>query len=169
MTIQELVPVTIDGIKFKIMQFVWKESLRLEKKSLFILAPILDLLGELKGVKETSSLMDLKLDNLGGILQKALMALDDPFDYITEMIKLCYYPKKNKNGIQEILLDNEQDINECFHGKTITAIKLCIEVMKVNKFAFIEGLGGIGSITGIFKNIISETMESSNESEILED
>jgi hypothetical protein len=156
---RKLIKVNIDGIDFKIMEFVWKDSLKLEKKTLSLFAPVLDILGSLESDEKSKSLLDMKINNLGTILQKTLLSMEDPFDYIREMICCTYYPKKNKSGIQEVLLDNDEIINEVFHGKTLLAVKLCIEVMKANKFAFIEGLGGIGNITGIFSNLMKGTKE----------
>lgn len=154
---RELVNKKVDDIDFKIMEFTWKESLTLEKRTLEIISPALDLFGSLKNnLKEGGNLLDLEVNDLGAVFQKVLLSLNEPFDYIKSMIVNTYWSKRNKSGIIDVQLDNDEIINEVFHGKTLTAIKLCIEVMKVNKFAFIEGLGGSGILTSTLKNMQEE-------------
>lgn len=154
---RELINKNVDGIDFKIMEFTWKESLALEKRTLEIVSPALDLVSSLKNcMKQGASFLDLDIKGLGNIFQSMLLSMDDPFEYIKSMVKNTYYPKRNKNGVLDTQLDNDEIINEVFHGKTLVAVKLCVEVMQVNKFAFIEGLGGLGNLTGIYNNIKNE-------------
>jgi len=85
--------------------------------------------------------MDLK--RLGSILRKVLLSFrkEDPFAYAKKMLAQTFFHDSEKGNL---LLDNIQNINAVFTGKTLTCMKLLIEVMKANNFAFIEGLGGKG-------------------------
>ena len=120
---REIIEKNVDGISFKIMEFEWRESLALEKRTLEICSPALDLISSLKNsLKKGDSFLDLEIKDLGEIFQKILLSMDDPFEYIKSMIRNTYYPKRNKSGIIDLKLDNDEVINEVFHGKTITAI-----------------------------------------------
>lgn len=142
MSIQSI-PVNIDGMKFNIQQFKFRDAIKLEAQTLSILAPGLDLLSGFDGLDS-----EIDLGDLGNILKKILFTLrdEDPFEYIKSMTVNTFYNEK-------VQLNTDDAIDEIFHGKTITCMKLLFEIMKVNKFAFIEGLVGNGlNIIGTLKS-----------------
>ena len=158
----EVIPKTIDGMQFNIQQFTFQDSIDLETKTLSILAPGLDMLKSFKGIDE-----EIDLGDLGSTIQKILFTLkvENPFGYICDMVRNTSFV----NGKENPLLDNVQTINQVFHGKTLTCMKLLLEIMKVNKFAFIEGLVGKGmNITGILQGITKKSNINDGNMEVLE-
>jgi len=151
----ETIKVNIDNDTFYIQQFIWEECVELETITISILSPALDMLEGLKNITNENGETDFDLKNLGMVLQKILFSLrkENPFAYIKRMVNNTFF--EGEKGSKE-QLNNDKTINRVFHGKTITCMKLLIEIMKANKFAFIGGLVGSGlNIIGIFKNISS--------------
>lgn len=143
----ESIEVVVDDMPFTIQQFKFKDAIYLEAKTMKILAPALNMLESYTGIDN-----EMSLDGLGSVLTDILTALvnDDIFEYMKQMMRQTYYT----GGQSTFLLNTEDQINKTFHGKTITAFKLLFEIMKANKMAFIEVLGGNGlNITGILKNM----------------
>ena len=154
--------VTIDGERFNIMPFPWDETLELDTTTMSILAPALDMLGNFKGLDE-----EFDLSGLGGVLQKVLVALkkENLFSYILSMTKNTHWFDKEA----PTQLSSKKVLDKAFRGKTMMAIKLLIEIMKVNKFAFIEGVAGSGlNLTSIFKAVTGGTPSKEESSETLE-
>lgn len=143
----ETIKVSMDGMDFSIQQFKFFQAIDIEALTLQILSPGLDLLESFKGLDQ-----EFDLSTLGSSVQKILSSLRDESatDYIKKMLQNTFYTSQKK----PILLNTEENINTVFHGKTLTCMKLLFEIMKANKFAFIEGLAGRGlNITGISENM----------------
>jgi len=139
----ETVKRIIDGIEFNVQQFKWSKSIELEIEVIEVLSPALDVLKNFKNMDD-----EIEFNELGMAIQKAITTLrgKGAFEFISKLVCQTFATINGK----ETLLENENIINEVFHGQTMTAIKLVIEVMKINKFAFIAGLAGRDAITGIF-------------------
>ena len=158
---QKLVDVKIDGIKFKIKEFQWEKSLEIQKLTLVTLSPVLNILGLNSGKDDQDdnlSLLDkLKIENLGNALKDSLMTIERPFEFFKQIFENTYVIKKNKSGQEgEFSLANDDELNETFHKKTMTAMKLVIEVLKVNELLFSNGLGGLGNIIGTLMNTMQK-------------
>lgn len=150
---QKIVNVTIDGIKFKIKEFQWEKSLEIQKTTMITLSPVLNILGLNSGNDEeddNKSLLDkIKIDNLGNAIRDCLLSIDNPFSFFKQVFENTYVIKKNQSGQEgEFPLTDSEILNETFHKKTMTAVKLVIEVLKVNELLFSNGLGGFGKIIG---------------------
>lgn len=142
----ETIKVNIDGMDFSIQQFNFNEAFELEAITLSILAPALNVFKKFNGFDD-----EVELDSLGQVLQSTLFSLrkENPFEYVKNMVRNTFYHDKT-----EVQLNNDKAINTVFHGKTLSMMKLLLEVMKVNKFAFIEGLGGNGmNVIGILSGV----------------
>ena len=158
---QKLVDVKIDGIKFKIKEFQWEKSLEIQKLTLVTLSPVLNILGLNSGKDNEDDgkalLENLEIGNLGHALKDCLMTIDRPFDYFKQIFENTYVIKKNQAGQEgEFSLANDDELNETFHKKTMTAMKLVIEVLKVNELLFSNGLGGLGKIIGTLMNMMQK-------------
>jgi hypothetical protein len=147
----ETIEVKIDGVKFFIQQFSARECIRLEKKTITYISPILNVIDGASGEKSKSKkgksddILEKKIDfsKLASSIQNILLNLtDDEFEeYIFRMIKNVFYLKKAEKGEIKRQID-EDEFDELFVGKSLMLYKLLIEIMKVNKFAFFELMGG---------------------------
>lgn len=159
----EIVDVEIDGIKFQIQEFSWKKSLKIQKKLLNILTPVLDVLSlnaneEEEEDKNESFLDKLEIKNLGSAVRKCLLSIDDPFELFKEVFSSSYVIKTNESGASvPVVLDNDELLQETFHKKTLSAFKLIFQVLKVNELVFSNGMDGLGEkIISIFKSIMPQ-------------
>lgn len=156
----ETIKVIIDGNNFYIQQFKFEDTVILETITASLLSPALDML---EGLKELDQ--DIDLANLGATLQKILFSLrkENPFDFIKKMVKNTFWEGEKGEKIQ---LNNDGAVNRVFHGKTIMCMRLLVEIMKANKFAFIEGLVGRGlNITDILKKASGKEIPLKGKSE----
>lgn len=143
----QTIKVSFDNMSFSIQQFKFFEAIDIEAQTLQILAPGLNLLENFKGLDQ-----EFDLSSLGQSVQKILSSLrsESASEYIKKMLKNTFCTSQDK----PILLNSDENINTVFHGKTLSCMKLLFEIMKVNKFAFIEGLVGRGlNIIDISKNM----------------
>lgn len=146
----------IDGLKFEIIQFPARKSLKLEKRTLTYLAPMLSLL-------EGFSSLDNNIDmvHVAKSIQNTLLNLDEEAleSFIFAMLETTNIYTKNANGQEQILkINNPEIFDYIFIGKNITVYKLLIEVMRVNKFAFFELLAGSGLLIDIFQSAKQKTI-----------
>ena len=140
---------TIDGLQFHILQFGGMTGLKLEKRILTLLAPLLKALDSIKDEKEEGeSILDKSLDmgTLGNIIQDLLLELDDAKldKLITDLVartSVNFVAANGQDGgVQP--LHKPEIFNDIFAGKNLTILKLLIEIMKANRFAFFELVGG---------------------------
>jgi len=130
----------IDGMSFTIQQFPARTCLKLEKRTIAILAPILNMLDN-ENKKSTKKVLDAEVNfpKMAKAIQEILTSLDDiSFDsYISDMMKNVFVIE---NG-QPVELTMER-FDHLFVGKSIVVYKLLVEIMRVNCFAFFELMGG---------------------------
>lgn len=139
----------IDSLIFYINQFPARKAIKLEKKTITYLAPMLSIL---EGMNLDS---DIDFSKIVKGVQEVLTNLNEDAleQYIFEMIEntsVSIFNEKKQEQILKLNSENGQIFDLIFTGKTITVYKLLLEIMKVNKFAFFELLGGGGQKIGIF-------------------
>ena len=137
--------ITIDDLKFSIQQFPALKAMKIEKKLMEVLIPVMgSLISE-----DKKKHIDMAKVSLG--IQTGLSSLtEEKFeDVILSSLSSTY---AYVNGKPEII--NIDIFNQVFTGKILTVYKLILEVMKVNKFCFFELLrGGNGTnLTAFFSN-----------------
>ena len=152
----ENIKVCVDNMNFQIQQFPARKGMRLEKKTISILSPVLDFLTSNKDLLAEAvdpgtsknkrkgkgkSILDAEIDfsKLSDAIQKILSGLDDSEfdDYIFAMLENVFY----LDGKAEAQLKPEL-FDRIFVGKSLTVYKLLIEVMKANNFIFFAFKGG---------------------------
>jgi hypothetical protein len=144
----------IDGLTFYIMQFPARKCIKLEKKTITYLAPMLTML---EGIKSLEDEIDFSKIVIG--IQQVLQNLNEDAleQFIFNMIESTSVNIKDDNGVEKSILLNSNNgliFDTVFIGKNITVYKLLLEIMKVNKFGFFELMGGGGEITGIFTQMM---------------
>jgi len=136
----------IDGMEFTVQQFPARTCLKLEKRTIAILAPILNILDSEKKVptkKKVSAVnpldAEINFPKMATAIQEILTSLDDAsFDlYISDMMKNVFVIE---NG-QPVQLTMEK-FDHLFVGKSIVVYKLLVEIMRINCFALFELMGG---------------------------
>ena len=129
--------ITINGIKFQILPFNARKATNVERKLMCVLLPVITPLLNAKGTLDS----DIDLSSLGPAFQEGFGRLsdDDFFNLILETMSSTTAVLKDK---APILIENEQSFNEVFTGSTMTIYKLIWEIMKVNKFCFLELMDG---------------------------
>lgn len=168
----------IDGVKFHIVQFPGRKVIRLEKRTIELILPILGKIAP-GGDKEEDSDKNKKkgfldLDISGAVLafQDTLSSLSDQEfeDYIFSMIDYTKAELKIGNSVTMVELRDKEKFDMVFCGiSTLTIYKLLFEIMKVNRFAFFELVGGMGIDLMSFFNVLKKKKtELSQESEKLE-
>lgn len=132
----------IDNIKFKIIKFPARYTIKLEKRTLKYLLPILDLIPKDK----EATIENLQSDKFINSVRETLNNLgDDEFeDYIFKMIESTYVELNSDSKMIETRLAVKETFDIVFSGKTVILYKLLFEIMKVNSFAFFELVGGSG-------------------------
>jgi hypothetical protein len=148
----------IDGLVFYINQFPARKSIKLEKRTITYLAPMLTMLEGFKSLDD-----DIDFTKIIKGIQEVLTNLDEETleQFIFDMIEFTSVSMKDANGVaKSISLKEDGIFDSVFIGKTITVYKLLLEIMKVNKFAFFELMGGGGEGIGIFGRMIPKVKES---------
>lgn len=137
--------IKIDENKFVIHQFMVMEAIKLEKKTLQILAPLLNIFKDVKNIDQ-----EVNWGQLASSIQEILANVNDDEleEYIQKMFKNTHVYWKTDGGLQLISLLQKDIFNAVFIGKTINIYKLLLEIMKANNFAFFELWGGGGFLTG---------------------
>lgn len=149
----------IGGLKFYIQQFAARKGVKLERKTLLLLLPVLntakssndqeDLKKKIKKIDDQNNFKaGLNfIDALKDILQN--MSEEDFMKYILEIISdtsvefVNDFSEKNVNSSGK--LTNLNDVNifdNIFAGKYYILYELIFEIMRANNFAFLEVLGG---------------------------
>lgn len=143
--------VNIEDMKFSIQQFHAMTSLKLEKRTLTLLAPLLNIL---KGDKKSMLDEEIDMEVLTSSAQEILLNLDDNVfeEYIKDMVAFSFVTLEN--SATPVQLNNMQVFNGVFAGKNSVIFKLLFEIMKINKFAFFELVGGGEGIINLSKNMI---------------
>lgn len=126
--------ITIDGMEFNLRPLPIMKALKLDKRVVTILLPVLG------GVKEFSldAKVDLKTMADGVAESLSRMENKDFEELVIDLLSGVIYLEPGK-GAQEITLDI---INRIFQGKLSTVYKLMFEVMKFNKFSPFELVAG---------------------------
>jgi len=141
----ETIDVNVDGLKFSIQQFTARQALRLEKKTITVLSPVLKVLSDdnvksIKKNKKSSLDQDIDISKIANVIQEILQNFsDDDFEnYVFKMFEnvICYEEGSTPTQMTSEIFDR------IFVGKNITIYKLLIEVMKANKFSFFGLMGG---------------------------
>jgi hypothetical protein len=139
----EVVTKEIRGLKFQIIPFSARKGAHIEMKLMSVLMPVITpLLGNGK--------MDGEIDfsAVGSAFQKAFGGLSEmEFDnLINGTIANCTYLPVGGAPVQ---LNTEEGFNKAFTGNLLALYMLIFEVMKVNKFCFLELVDGqLMKITG---------------------
>jgi hypothetical protein len=144
----------IDGLTFHINQFPARKCIKLEKRTITYLAPMLNMLEGITGLDD-----EIDFSKIVTGIQDVLLNLNEDTleQFISDMIASTSVGIKDANGKEKVLLLNSEDgliFDTVFIGKNITVYKLLLEIMKVNKFAFFELMGGGGDLTGIFTKMM---------------
>jgi len=144
----------IDGLIFYINQFPARKCIKLEKRTLTHIAPMLNMLDGISNMND-----EIDFTKIVNGVQQVLQNLEEEAleQFIFEMIGGTSVGIKNANGKETIIMlnsENGQIFDTVFRGKNLTVYKLLLEIMKVNKFGFFEFMGGGGEITGIFGKMI---------------
>ena len=150
----------IDGIKFFINQFPARKALRLEKRTVTYLAPMLSIL---EGLKSLDSEIDFGKIIRG--VQETLSNIDESAleSFISEMFELVSCEININGKLTNFILNKNDDFDFVFRGKTLTVYKLLIAVMKANNFFFFELMGGGGNLIDIFTKMSQKTQKSEKE------
>jgi len=149
----DTIDVEIDGLKFHILQFGGMAGLKLEKRILTLMAPMLKVLDGVKDVSES----DMDMKGLADAVQSMLLDLDDStlerlVSNLVEKTSINFVGMNGEDGgVQS--LNKEIIFNDVFAGKNLTIIKLLVEIMKANRFAFFELVGGGTLKTNFLKNL----------------
>lgn len=145
----------IDGLKFYINQFPARKCIKLEKRTITYLAPMLNMLD---GIKDLES--DIDFSKIVKAVQEVLLNLDENTfeNFIHDMVEYTTVEMKNEDGksVRAVSLHDDTIFDVVFVGQNKTVFLLLLEIMKVNKFAFFELMGGGGTITGIFGKLMPE-------------
>jgi len=143
----ETIEKKIDGLTFKIQQFPAMKGVRLEKRTMTILTPLLGLFDDFKGLDS-----EVDLSKLANVFQDILVNLEEEFfiTYVRDMVEYTFI--LNEKGVPS-QLNSDNTFNSTFSAKSLVLYKLLFEIMKVNKFAFFELLGGGGNLIGILQNM----------------
>lgn len=135
--------------EFQIQPFFAMKALKLEKKTITLITPVLSaLLSSSSDNIKLDSLMDTNIDleKVGLALSRALENLsDNEFEsFVLDMLSSTYF--KDGSGKPQII--NKEIFNTIFIGNLMYVYRLIIEVMKVNKFSFLalmeDGKGILG-------------------------
>ena len=148
----------LDGLKFNITQFTARKSIKLEKRTLTYLAPMLNILD---GAKSLESEIDFSkiVIAVQGVLNN--LSEEEWEQYIFEMFENVSCFVKSEKQEKLLCLNDVSNFDIVFIGKNMTVYKLLLEVMSVNKFAFFELVGGSGmQLTGLFSKTNSEQKKS---------
>lgn len=138
--------ITIDGIEFQLNPMNLFTALKLDKKVVSMLLPIMGNLNDLDSEVDLGEM----LETLGESLEKMSDADTEKFftDMLTKVIAIV-------PGGTPVQL-NRSTIESVFAGKLITLYKLVGEVMKYNKFTPFELLGA-GGLTNVISGFASPT------------
>ena len=141
----------IDNLTFYINQFPARKCLKLEKRTITYLAPMLTMLDGIKSLDD-----EIDFSKIVKGVQQVLTNIDESAleQFIMDMAEYTSVEIKNTDGkaISNTML--RECFDTVFIGKNITVYKLLLEIMKVNKFAFFEFMGGGGlNLTGIFSQM----------------
>lgn len=147
----------IDGLVFHITQFPARKSIKLEKRTITYLAPMLKML---EGFKSLDDEVDFSAIVCG--IQDVLLNLNEDTleHFIFAMLEYTSIVIKDGNGKEKITKLEADIFDIVFIGKNITVYKLILEIMKVNKFAFFALMGGGGDLTGIFSKMMPKQKKS---------
>lgn len=136
--------VTVSGVEITLNPMPIFTALRLDKRLMTILAPIVGDLKNFMGVSLDSDISVL-LEALGGPLERALSALPahELEQFMREMLAYAAAPVQGRGMVT---LDDESAAGAVFAGNLLGLYQVVFEVAKFNKFVPFA-LGGIGQGT----------------------
>lgn len=148
--------VILDGVEFHIQPFKGMQALKLERKVTILLLPIFSSIFS-EGIN-LSNIMDLDLDfnKIGKGMQDGIGNLSDS-EFEDLVLSMLRNTQTTYDKRPEFI--NETVFDAVFTGKLFLVYKLIFEVMKVNKFSFLELVGGgieMGTIDGLEDTIQSK-------------
>lgn len=147
---------TIDGVKFLINQAPARKVLKLEKKTVSYLSPLLEVL---EGLKDLNMDADIDFSKIVSAVQKTLMGIkeDELEQYIFDMLEYVSVEKNTSEGTKIYNMNNTEHFDLVFRGSTLTVYKLLLEVMRANNFFFFALLGGGGqNLTGYLSQMMGK-------------
>jgi len=140
----EIKTITIDNKKFQMHPLPAIRALKLDKKIVSLLLPVLS------GVDGFSLDAEINLSTSITALSNSLMNMkeNDFIELVKDMLStIVYLP----DGNVPIEIQSDEDINTIFQGSIITIYKLIWEVMRYNSFSpFVVVAGGNGMIQTFF-------------------
>ena len=107
---------------------------------------------------------DLSISKLVSALTKALMTLSDADWQSLAKQLLSVVNCTNSPGNPPLLLNNEANMDRAFADfSTVDVYRVCIEVMRANKFApfALTGAGGGKSLGTVFSNVVKKSKKRS--------
>lgn len=149
--------IEIDGMSFQLVRLPAMKALRLDKKIVALLIPVIS------GIDNLDAEVDFA--KLAGGVSEGLRALDDN-DFMALVKDLLAYVTYLPEGGAPIDLNNEAAINTAFQSGLMPIYKLIIESMRYNKlspFGFMED-GSLANIIPSSGAAGSATKKSTNKS-----
>ena len=131
----EVKNVELDGLEFQLSPLPIRSALRLDKKLVEILAPILA-----KLVDGGQDLLKMEIQSVAVAIQAGLASIDDN-EFVTFVLD-CLSTTSCITG-KVTLLNSEKALGEVFSGNLMGIYKLVFEVCRFNKFTPFA-LGGLG-------------------------
>lgn len=160
----------IDGVVFYISQSPGRKVLFIEKQTVDLILPIIGKVipsGDEKD--ESKSFMDIDLSGAIYAFKDVLSGLSNKEfeEYIFSMLEYTKAEVVNVKGKTIVELKDRSMFDIVFTGvSTLTLYKLLFEVMKVNRFAFFELVGGLGmDLTDFFAVLKKKTKKFLSDSE----
>jgi hypothetical protein len=145
--------IEMDGLKFQLHPMPSLKALRLDKKVIELLIPILG------GVKELSFDAEIDLGKATDALSESLRRMDDSeFEkFAVDLLSSAVYLPVG-GAPQEM---NAETINSVFQGRISLMYKMIVEIMRYNKFSPFE-LVGDGNVV---QRILSSTGQTASPKE----
>lgn len=139
--------IELDGMKFQLQPLPSLKALRLDKKVIELVVPVIG------GIKEFSLDAEIDLEAVSKAFSESLGRMrDDEFEKLVAdlLSSVLYLPI---GGTPQEL--NPEVINQVFRGKISLIYKLAFQVMRYNKFSPFELVGG--------GNVISKILSSTEQ------
>jgi len=144
--------IVIDEMKFQLNPLKGFKALKLDKKIVSILMPMI------KGIDSLDSDIDFG-KAISGLAEALESMKDDDYEkFILDLLSTTIYTPAGK--VPEVL--GQTAIDNYFQGCATTLYQLMFEVMKYNKFTPFELVSRVG--TGTLKTLISEKLTGATES-----
>lgn len=151
--------IVIDGMAFQFQPLPAMRALRLDKRVVTLIVPVIG------SMKEFSLDAEIPLDQVAQGISTALQGLSDS-DFETLVADLLSTVVHQPSGEPPIQLE-PQSINKYFQGKLMTLYKVAFEVMRYNKFSPFALLEGGAAMRQIISSLgpKKKGSKSGNESE----